>query len=102
MAGGCAAKGAGVVVYRLFHPPIVATVLTTYDPLGVQFADAVLPLFFDMRGIAPPPGAPLAYEVLLVFAFAVQCFILGLAISEGNRLFRRNVGTRPDTSSVVG
>jgi hypothetical protein len=45
MAGGFAAKGAGVVVYRLFHPPVVAKVLITFDPLGVRFADAVLPLF---------------------------------------------------------
>ena len=26
-------------------------------------ADAALPLFFDLRGIAPPAGAPVVYEL---------------------------------------
>jgi hypothetical protein len=88
MAVGCAAKCALLVAYDLFHPPMVGTVLTTYDPLGVPFASAVLGLFFDMRGIAPPPAAACAFEVLLIFAFAGQCFILGLVISEGFRRLR--------------
>ena len=93
--GGFAAKGAAVIAYRLFYPSVLLRVLTTYDPLGVRFAEATLPLFFDLRGIAPPAAAPAVYEVLLVFAFAAQCLILGLAISEVRRLFRRHLGSPP-------
>lgn len=100
--GGFATKGAAVLVYRLLHPPVLLRVLTTYDPLGVRFADAVLPLFFDLRGIAPPAGAPAVYEVLLVFAFAAQCFILGLAVSEVRRVFNRYVGSPADVPPTFG
>jgi hypothetical protein len=101
-AGGFALKSAGVVVYRLFHPPVVAKVLTTFDPLGVRFANSVLPLFFDLRGIAPSPGAPVVYEALLVFAFTVECFVLGVAFSEARRLLRRGIDPPPDAPPVVG
>ncbi len=100
MAAGFAAKGAGVVAYHLFHLPVLVKVLTTYDPLGVRIADALLPLFFDLRGIAPPPGAPAVYELLLTAAFAVQCFVLGLAISETRRLMRTQIGSPPDAPTV--
>ena len=92
MVGGFVAKGAAVVAYRMFHPPWLAAVLTTYDPLGFQFAQVLLPMFFDLRGIAPPPGASAVFEVLLVAGFAVQCFIMGLAISEGRRILEQYVG----------
>ena len=75
--------------------------MTTYDPLGVHFADGVLPLFFDLRGIAPPAAAPAVYEVLLIFAFAAQCFILGLAIGEVRRVFKR-LNPPPDAPPVAG
>lgn len=101
-AGGFVAKGAAVLVYRLLHPPVLLRVLTTYDPLGVRFADTVLPLFFDLRGIAPPAAAPAVYEVLLVFAFAAQCFILGLAVSEVRRILRGHLGSPPDATPTVG
>jgi hypothetical protein len=90
MAGGFAAKGTAVIVYRLVGPPGFGTVLTTYDPLGIHFAETFLPLFFDLRGIAPPAAAPDVFGVLLVIGFAVQCFVLGLVISEG----RRKLGKR--------
>jgi hypothetical protein len=99
---GFAAKGGAVIVYRLLHPPVLLRVLTTYDPLGVRFADAALPLFFDLRGIAPPAAAPAVYEVLLVFAFAAQCLILGLAISKVRGVYRRHLGSPPDAPPVVG
>jgi len=79
-AVGFAAKGAAVAAYRLFHPPFLLTALTACDPLGVRFALLVLPLFFDLRGIAPHAAAPAVFDALLVFGFAAQCFILGLAI----------------------
>ena len=101
-AGGFAAKGAGVLVYHLLHPAVLLRLLTTYDPLGVRFADALLPLLFDLRGIAPPAAAPAAYEVLLVFAFAAQCFILGFAFSEVRRVYRSHLGSPPDAPPVVG
>jgi hypothetical protein len=92
MLGGFAAKGAGILAYRLFRPPGLLRMLTTFDPAGFRFAEAALPLFFDLRGIAPPPAAHAVFEVLLVIGFAVQCFILGLALSEGRRLLRQSVG----------
>jgi hypothetical protein len=102
MAGGFAVKGAAVIAFPLFHPPVLTRALTTYDPLGVLFADAVLPLFFDLRGIAPPPGAPAVYDVSLVVAFAAQCFILGFAISEVRRFLRKHHGSQSGAPSVLG
>lgn len=87
-SGGFALKGAAVIVYDLVHTPILGRLLISYDPLGARFADAVLPQFFDLRGIAPPAGANTVYEILLVIAFAAQCFVLGLAITETRRLIR--------------
>lgn len=101
MAAGFAVKGAAVVAYHLFHSPILAKVLTTYDPVGVLFAERVLPLFFDLRGIAPPPRAPSVYEILLVLAFASECFLLGFAISEIRRLLNRRRGSPSDAAPVV-
>lgn len=96
MIGGFAAKGVAVVVYRLFRPPGLLTLLTTYDPLGFHFANAFLSLF-NLRGIAPTAAPPL-FEVLLMVGFAVQCFLLGLAISEGRRLLQRRVASTPARS----
>lgn len=93
MTGGLAAKGVAVVVYRLFRPPGLLTLLTTYDPFGCRFADAVLSLF-NLRGIAPAAAPPL-YEVLLIVGIAVQCFLLGLGISEGRRLLQRRGAPTP-------
>ena len=95
MAGGFAAKGAAVILYRSFHAPVLGAVLLKCDPLGIRFADWVLPFFFDLRGIAPPPGASTVFEVLLCVGFALQCFLLGLAISEGRRLLGKRVGSSP-------
>jgi hypothetical protein len=94
MAGGFAAKGAAVIVYRLVGPTGLAALLMTYDPLGWHFAETVLPLFFDLRGIAPPAAAPAVFEGLLVIGFAVQCFIVGLAISEGRRLLGKGAALK--------
>jgi hypothetical protein len=100
MAVGLVVKCAAVVAYHLFRTPVLGRALTTYDPLGVLFADRVLPVFFDLRGIAPPPGAPATYEILLVIAFAMQCFILGIAVSELRRLSTSRFGSRSDASVV--
>jgi len=100
--GGFVAKGGGIIVYHLFHPAVLLRLLTTYDPLGVRFADAVLALLFDLRGIAPPAAAPIVYEVLVVFAFTAQCFILGMAIGAAARVSRRHFGPRTDAPPVVG
>ncbi len=86
MAGGFVTKGTGMIAYHLFRPHQLLVLVTTGDPLGYCFADAVLPFFFDLRGIAPPAGAPIVFEILLAIGFAIQCFILGLMISEGRRL----------------
>jgi len=101
MVAGLAAKSAAVVAYHLFRTPVVVRLLTTYDPLGVLFAERVLPLLFDLRGIAPPPGAPAMYEILLVVGFALQCFVLGFAVSEVRRLSNRHIALRPDAPPVV-
>ncbi len=93
MIGGFVAKGVAVVVYRLFRPPGLLAALTTYDPLGCHFANAVLPLF-RLRGIAPAAAPPL-YELLLTLGFAVQCFALGVTISEGRRLLRKRLAVPP-------
>jgi hypothetical protein len=90
-AASLVAKGAGVIAYRVFHPPLLAKILTTYDPLGVAFADAALPLFFDLHGIALPPKAPVVYSALLVFAFGAQCMLFGLAIRVGYAASREAV-----------
>jgi hypothetical protein len=94
MGVGLGVKGAAVVAYHLFHLPVLGRVLTAYDPFGVLFAEKVLPLFFDLRGIAPPRGGPTVFEILLVLAFASQCFVLGVAISEVRRLSMRHLGSR--------
>lgn len=99
MAGGFAAKGAAVIVYRLVGQPGLAALLTTYDPLGLHFAETVLPFFFDLRGIAPPAAAPAVFEVLLVTGFALQCFILGLAINEGRRLLGKGAALMRKSAS---
>jgi hypothetical protein len=98
---GLATKGAMIVAYHVFRTPGLARVLTTYDPLGVLFADRVLPLFFDLRGIAPPHGAPTVYEVLLVIGFAVQCFVLGIAVGEVHHMSKGRFGSRRDAPPVV-
>ena len=88
MIAGGAIKSLAILVHRFFDPPGLLAALTTYDPLGVRIADAVLPLFFDTRGIAPPAIAIHAFEVLLVFGFAAQCFGVGVLIVEVRRLIR--------------
>jgi hypothetical protein len=95
MAGGFAAKGAAVIAYRLIHAPELGAVLTTYDPLGFRFADSLLTFLFDLRGMAPSPGAPAVFEVLLCVGFALQCFLLGLVISGVRRLFGKRVAFPP-------
>jgi len=97
IVGGFAAKGAAIIAYGVFHPPELLTVLTTFDPVGFRFAEAALPIFFDLRGIAPPPAAPAVFEVLLAIGFAVQCFVLGIAITEGRRLLGKRVSSSPVT-----
>ncbi len=84
MAAGGAAKGASIIVYRVGQFPVLAKVLLACDPLAKRFADTILPFFFR-RGIAPA-GEAVVYEILLVFAFAAECFVLGLIIGEARRI----------------
>jgi len=89
MLVGFFAKGTALFIWHVFRTATLMNVLTVYDPLGVRLADAVLPLFFNMRRIAPPAGAFPVFEIVLVLAFGLQCLVLGLAFNEARRLLVR-------------
>ena len=93
MTGGLALKGVGVLLYRLFHPPFLGRILVTYDPIADHIGRAALSTFFP-RGIAPA-GAPSVYEIVIVLVFAVECFILGVMISEARLFMMRHRHTQP-------
>jgi hypothetical protein len=86
MFAGCAVKALGVLIYHLMPNPLLLKVLLAYDPLATRFGDTVLPLFFH-RGLAPA-GESTVYELLLIMAFAGECFVLGLMTSEVRRLVK--------------
>ena len=90
MLAGFFAKGTGLFIWHVFRTAALMNVMTAYDPLGVRLADAVLPLFFNMRRMAPPAGAFPVFESVLVLAFGLQCLVLGLAFSEARRLLGRS------------
>jgi hypothetical protein len=90
MVAGFFAKGAGLFVWHIFRTTTLMSVLTVDDPVGVRLADALLPLFFNMRRIAPPAGAFPVFEALLILVFGLQCLVVGLAFNEARRLLLRN------------
>jgi hypothetical protein len=87
--GAFAVKVAAVLVYRRFRIPELGVALTAWDPLSVRFAEAALPLFYNLRGVAPPAGASELYDFLLVAGFAAQCFAVAWALTSAARLFGR-------------
>lgn len=91
MIGGAVAKLSGIIIYRLWHPHVLFRVLAAYDPLGFQFAEWTVRLFFDQRRVFPTPTEALVFDLLLVVGFAVQCLILGTAISGVRFLVRCRV-----------
>ncbi len=74
---GMAAKAAGVIAFRIFGWAELLAVLTVWDPVGMWFAESGVGLIFDMRGIAAPAGADVAFDFLLVVSFGLQCGIVG-------------------------
>ncbi len=92
MVSGLALKGLGIALYQAFHTPILARMLIACDPVGSRVADIIVTASFP-RGIAPA-GAPMVYEAVLIVVFAIECFVLGLGISELRRLFKQAAGSR--------
>ena len=88
MVAGLVVKGAVLLIWHLFRRRAVLTLLIGYDPLGIWSAESLLPLSFDMRGIAPPAGAASVFEVLLLMGFGLQTFTLGLIAAS----FEASVG----------
>ena len=74
---GLSAKAAAVVAFRLFGWAELRPVLTVWDPVGMWFAESGVGLIFDMRGIAPPAGADVMFDVLLVVGLGVDGAMVG-------------------------
>jgi hypothetical protein len=97
MPFGMVVKGLGIAIWHVFRPRLLK-LLTVYDPVGVRISELVLSGTLDMRGIAPPAAAIPAFEALLVLAFGVECFVVGLFLLWVRKLCRYGGSTVPTGS----
>jgi len=77
LIAGLAIKGLLVLAWRFSQAPELSKLLTSYDPGALVFAEKGVALLFDPRRIAPTPGESLAFELLLVLGFGLECMIVG-------------------------
>jgi hypothetical protein len=79
-----------VVLWRLYQPSDIYDYLIKYDPIGIFAAENVTSIFFDPRRFAPKSSEIVFYEVVLIIAFAIECFVLGLIIQMAiQKVFKR-------------
>jgi hypothetical protein len=78
---GVLLKALLVALSTVSGSPALVTLLTTYDPGAFAFANWGSSLFFDSRRIAPAPWEVQVFEALLVIAFGLECFLVGLVAS---------------------
>ncbi|MEO8663435.1 MAG: hypothetical protein ABI693_33575 [Bryobacteraceae bacterium] len=89
LIGGLGTKASLVFLWRLVKSPVLSRLLTTYDPVAYAFAERLASLFYDPKRIAPGPGEAELFEIALVFGFAMECLLVGLAVRW---LVRRSQG----------
>jgi hypothetical protein len=80
LIGGLATKASLVCLWRLVKSPVLSRLLTTYDPVAYAFAERFASLFYSPKRIAPGPGEAQIFEVALIFGFAIECLLVGLAV----------------------
>jgi hypothetical protein len=71
LIAGFRITGGGPTAYRL---------VLVYDPVSVWLAEQGVRLAFDQRRVFPTPPEAIAFDVLLVLGFAMQCFLLGIIL----------------------
>lgn len=74
---GLAVKGLLVLAWKFSKAPELSNLLTTYDPGAFALAEKGVGLLFDTRRLAPTPGEALAFDLLLVLGFGLECMVVG-------------------------
>lgn len=98
LVAGLAIKGLLVLAWRFSQAPELSNLLTSYDPGAFAFAEKGVALLFDPRRIAPTPGESLAFELLLVLGFGLECMIVGFLC----QMFLRSRRAQPVAKQVPG
>lgn len=60
------------------HPGLTHAILT-YDPLATWLANWAIAALYP-KGLAPGPGAPQIFEIILVIVFGLECVLVFLAV----------------------
>lgn len=102
LAAGLVLKGLLVLTWRLFRIPELLGLLTTYDPGAFWLAEKTTALIFDQRRIAPSSAETIAFELLLIVGFGIECLLLGLLIRWFLRRPNRAAGHTGSRSAVPG
>jgi len=79
---GVLLKASLVVGWRIARNETAFKIATVYDPVSFWLAELGVRLGFDQRRIAPSPLESLTFEMLLILGFALQCFVLGMILSD--------------------
>jgi hypothetical protein len=82
---GAIFKAVLVVLWRLYQPAEIYGLLIKYDPIGNWGAYNVTSLLFGHRRVVLKMSEGLFFEIILVIAFAIECFILGLILQMAIR-----------------
>jgi hypothetical protein len=76
---GAVFKATLILLWRLYQPDEIITLLFN-DPIGFWIAEKVTQIIFDQRRYEPSLNEAVGFEIVVVIAFAVQCFLLGLLL----------------------
>ena len=91
---GAAFKAALIVGWRVSKSGVIYRFVMTYDPVSVWLADASVRTFFGSDKFAPSSTESLLFEVILVAAFTLQLYIVGLLLRSVLRLVGPNAEKR--------
>lgn len=80
LVAGLCVKGLLVLALRFSHAPELLNLLTTYDPCAFAFAENTVSLLFDPRRIAPTPSEAVAFDLLLILGFGLECMLVGFLV----------------------
>lgn len=81
LVGGLVMKGLLLAVWKRFNSLALLNLLTTYDPGAFWFAEKTTALLFDQRRIYPTYQEAIAFELLLVVGFGLECLLVGMVVT---------------------
>lgn len=77
---GAAAKALLLVMWRASGSAFLFSLLTTGDPVSFRLAEFGTGIAFDQRRIFPDWPEAMAFNVLLVSGFFLQCIVAGVFV----------------------